>query len=106
MRCDKHGNELGVSELTDMTYLPNGKFNLFSLSKMQMNGWLLRGNKEMIWLTNDWKLQIQYKYTVWDTPQWNHLAELGFAILTNHGRALISHVQSKCTQGGLICLVV
>jgi hypothetical protein len=46
MRCDKHSNKLGVSELTDVTHLPNGKFSLFSLSKMQMNGWLLHGNKK------------------------------------------------------------
>jgi hypothetical protein len=50
-RCDMYGNELGVSELRDVTHLPNGKFNLFSLSKMQMNGWALHGNAKMIWIT-------------------------------------------------------
>ena len=49
--CDKHGNKLGRLELTDVTHLPNGKFNLFSLSKMQMNGWILHGDSTMIKLT-------------------------------------------------------
>jgi hypothetical protein len=48
MRCDKHGNEFGISELVEVTYLPNGKFNLFSIMKMQMNGWKLHGNDKMI----------------------------------------------------------
>jgi hypothetical protein len=36
-----------------------------------------------------WKLDIQYEYTARDTPQQNHLAELGFAVLGNRGRALL-----------------
>jgi hypothetical protein len=34
-----------------------------------------------------WKLGVQFEYTARDTPQQNHLAELGFAILGNKGRA-------------------
>jgi hypothetical protein len=34
-----------------------------------------------------WKLAAQFEYTARDTPQQNHLAELGFAILGNKGRA-------------------
>jgi hypothetical protein len=37
----------------------------------------------------DWKLDIEYEFTAWDTPQQNHLAELGFAVLANRGRALM-----------------
>jgi hypothetical protein len=40
--------------------------------------------------SSDWKLNIEYKkFTARDTPQQNHLAELGFAVLANRGRALI-----------------
>jgi hypothetical protein len=38
----------------------------------------------------DWKLNITYKFTARDTPQQNHLAELGFAHLANYGRALMA----------------
>jgi hypothetical protein len=38
----------------------------------------------------DWKLNITYEFTVRDTPQQNHLAELGFAHLANYGRALMA----------------
>jgi hypothetical protein len=31
MRCDKHGNEFGVSKLTEVTHLPNGFFLILPL---------------------------------------------------------------------------
>jgi len=37
----------------------------------------------------DWKLGIDFEFTARDTPQQNHLAELAFATLANHGRALM-----------------
>ena len=37
----------------------------------------------------DWKLNITFEFTARDTPQQNHLAELGFAVLANRGRALM-----------------
>jgi hypothetical protein len=41
-----------------------------------------------------WKLGVKFEYTARDTPQQNHLAELGFAILGNKGRAcmVVAHV--------------
>jgi hypothetical protein len=36
-----------------------------------------------------WKFPIAYEFTARDTPQQNHLAELGFAVLANRGRALM-----------------
>jgi hypothetical protein len=36
-----------------VTHLPTGKFNLFSLTKMQKSGWLLHGNNKAIWLTKE-----------------------------------------------------
>jgi hypothetical protein len=41
--------------------------------------------------SKDWKLDITYEYTARDTPQQNHLVELGFAIIANRGRALLRH---------------
>jgi hypothetical protein len=51
IRCDKHGNELGQSTLTDVTHLPTGMFNLFSLTKMMKLGWTLGGDSKSVWLT-------------------------------------------------------
>ena len=39
--------------------------------------------------SSDWKLGINFEFTARDTPQQNHLAELGFAIIANRGRALL-----------------
>jgi hypothetical protein len=49
--CNKHGDKLLKSTMEAVTHLPTGKFNLFSLTKMQKNGWLLHGNAKAIWLT-------------------------------------------------------
>jgi hypothetical protein len=38
----------------------------------------------------DWKFNIKCEFTAAMTPQQNHLAELGFAILANRGRALMA----------------
>jgi hypothetical protein len=38
----------------------------------------------------DWKLNVKFKFTARDTPQQNHLAELGFTHLANYGRALVA----------------
>jgi hypothetical protein len=35
-------------------------------------------------------LNITYDFTARDTPQQNHLAELGFTLLANYGRALMA----------------
>jgi hypothetical protein len=40
--------------------------------------------------SSDWKLDIEFKFTARDMPQQNHLAELGFAVLANRGRALMT----------------
>jgi hypothetical protein len=49
--CNKYGDKLLKSTMEAVTHLPTGKFNLFSLTKMQKNGWLLHGNAKAIWLT-------------------------------------------------------
>jgi len=40
--------------------------------------------------SKDWKMNLQFEYTARNTPQQNHLAELGFAVLANRGRAMMS----------------
>jgi hypothetical protein len=37
----------------------------------------------------DWKFNIKFEYTAAMTPQQNHLAELGFVLIANRGRALM-----------------
>jgi len=46
---------------------------------------------------HQWKLAIKFEYTGRSTPQRNHLAELGLAVLTKHGVALMvrAHVPMK-----------
>jgi hypothetical protein len=39
--------------------------------------------------SKDWQFAIDYEYTGRDTPQHNHMAELGFSTLGNKGRSLI-----------------
>jgi hypothetical protein len=48
--------------------------------------------------SKDWKLGIEFEYTARDTPQQNHLAELGFTILANRGQALMvrANVPMEC----------
>jgi hypothetical protein len=42
----------------------------------------------------DWRLNVNFEFTARDTPQQNHLAELGFAHLANYGRALMAQVNA------------
>jgi len=37
--CDQFGVELGPGKLRDVSHLPDGKFNLFSVSRLQNEGW-------------------------------------------------------------------
>jgi hypothetical protein len=48
--CNHNGMELGSATLADVVHLPTGQFNLFSLTKMTQQGWILGGNKTEIWL--------------------------------------------------------
>jgi hypothetical protein len=51
--CDQCENQLNKSMMQEVTHLPSGMFNLFSLTLMQMKGWLLFGNIKKIWLEKD-----------------------------------------------------
>ena len=49
--CDKQQNELQDAMLDDVSYLPDVKYNLFSLSKMTRHGrWKLGSNKDALWI--------------------------------------------------------
>ena len=39
--------------------------------------------------TKSWKLNLDYEYTAHDTPQQNHLAEIGITVINQKGRALM-----------------
>jgi hypothetical protein len=46
--CDKNGNVLNDAKISDVTHLPKGKYNLFSSTKLQDDGWTLGGNADAI----------------------------------------------------------
>jgi hypothetical protein len=48
--CDQHGNELNKVAIESVSYLPNGTFNLFSLTQMIIKGWVMDNNKISIWI--------------------------------------------------------
>jgi hypothetical protein len=45
--------ELGTATLTDVVHLPAERFNLFTLTKLTQEGWILGGDTKEIWLTKD-----------------------------------------------------
>jgi len=46
--CNKHGQMLNQVKFTDVSYMPQGEFNLFSITKMMNEGWKLAGDKQKI----------------------------------------------------------
>jgi hypothetical protein len=48
--CDTEGNTKGDSKMTHVAYFPTSKFNLFSLTRMMINNWILGGDTNSIWL--------------------------------------------------------
>ena len=51
VNCDHQGNQLANIVLTNVSVVPSSTFNLFSISKMQLQGWILSGNKDSLWIT-------------------------------------------------------
>jgi len=47
--------------------------------------------------SSDWKFNWQFEYMPRDTPQHNHMAKLGFAVIINKGRALGRSTDIICT---------
>jgi hypothetical protein len=60
--CDKNGDVLNDAKISDVTHLPEAKYNLFSITKLQNDGWTLGGNADTIWLTKgDIKIKFDIK---------------------------------------------
>ena len=51
IQCDHQGNQLDNIVLTNVSVVPSSAFNLFSITKMQLQGWVLDGNKDSLWIT-------------------------------------------------------
>ena len=51
--CDQYGVEIRPGKLREVSHLPDGKFNLFSVSRLQNEGWLLHRDKNCIWMTKE-----------------------------------------------------
>lgn len=49
--CNKQGQEIAAAIMQDVAYLPSIKFNLFSCSKLQQDGWTMIGTKDEIKMT-------------------------------------------------------
>ncbi len=45
---DKDGAQVGEVIITDVSHLPEGNFNLFSVTRFQKKGWTLTGNADYI----------------------------------------------------------
>ena len=59
---DENGNRIQEARIRNIKHAKSAKFNLFSLTKRQKDGWLLNGNSEMIWLTKgDMKIVFDIK---------------------------------------------
>jgi hypothetical protein len=46
--CDKNGNVLNDAKISNVTHLPEAKYNLFSITKLQNDGWTLGRNADAI----------------------------------------------------------
>jgi hypothetical protein len=44
------GNTKGDSNMTHVAYVPTSKFNLFGLTRMVINNWILAGDENSVWL--------------------------------------------------------
>ncbi len=52
---DKDGAHVGEVIITDVSHLPEGNFNLFSVTKLQEKGWTLTKNVDYIKLQKEGK---------------------------------------------------
>jgi hypothetical protein len=51
MITNAEGNELQKATLTNVKLVKSARFNLFSLTKWQKDGWKLHGDNKRIWLS-------------------------------------------------------
>ena len=59
---DKDGASVGEVIITDVSHLPEGNFNLFSVTRLQKKGWTFTGNADFI------KLQKGGKSLLFNKP--------------------------------------
>jgi hypothetical protein len=59
--CDMEGNTKGDSKMTHVAYVPTSKFNLFTLTRMMINNWILGGDENSIWLEKGRKNHFLHK---------------------------------------------
>ena len=45
--------KIGPGKLCEVSHLPDSKFNLFSVLRLQNKSWLLHGDKDPIWMTKE-----------------------------------------------------
>ncbi len=55
LHFDKDGTQVGEVIITDVSHLPEGNFNLFSVTRLQKKGWALTGNADYIKLEKGWR---------------------------------------------------
>ena len=79
VRCDHQGNQLDNVVLTNVSVVPSSAFNLFSITKMQLQGWLLSGNKDTLWITKGCR-------TIWCDIKIEMLEGCVFAMYITRGR--------------------
>jgi hypothetical protein len=79
--CDKYRNEIGTAKLSDVTILPTGRFNLFSVTQMMKRGWSLKGNKQSMVLEKN-EQQIVFNICI-PTPK-----GMLFAMYANENKLL------------------
>jgi hypothetical protein len=50
---DANGKELHSVKMYNVKHVKSAKFNLFSITKRQEDGWILHGDRDAIWLTKE-----------------------------------------------------
>eukprot|EP00957_Ditylum_brightwellii_P055231 4186527-Ditylum_brightwellii.AAC.1 len=50
MVCNKTGNQLFTTKMSNIKYCKGQQFNLFSLTKRLKQGWQLHGDNDSIWI--------------------------------------------------------
>jgi hypothetical protein len=50
--CDMDGTEVGPCRLQGVNYVRGQRFNLFSITKLQLDGWIPGGNTQALWFSH------------------------------------------------------
>jgi hypothetical protein len=55
------GNIKEDSKMTHLAYVPNSKLNLFNLTRIMINNWILGGDQIIIWLEKGGENHVRYQ---------------------------------------------